>query len=101
MNNETQVAAVASEPIDTPLSHARALGLVGAAKIVVNGRVSEHRKAEYRAAEVLHGWALAGDDFQISRSDFDSAIEAAKTADKRGQYVPHVPALATSAGKGV
>lgn len=101
MKDNTQAATVAGELMDTPLSHARAIGLAGGATVAMNGQRVEHKKAEFRAAEVLHGWALAGEDFKISRSDFVSAVEAAKVADKRGQYVPHAAALANSAGKGV
>jgi hypothetical protein len=94
-------ALPASLPLDlkTPLDHGRALGLVANKRnTFFNDIREEFRSAEYRAAETLHGWGAhskhTADAFTITAAAFKAAIDATNSPDERGNYSPHVAALA-------
>jgi hypothetical protein len=83
----------------TPVEHGRATRDVRDGRNTFFGSVPEpYRSPEYRAAETLHGWGVhhlhTADPLLITREAFDAALVAGHTADERGNYTPHAPALA-------
>lgn len=87
----------------TPLEHGRDAGLVRDTSVAkFNGKASVVRSAEYRIAELLHGWAqhdrYSDKPILLSRADFDAAIEAAKAPAVDGTHKPHRAALAPHKG---
>lgn len=53
------------------------------------------------AAAVMHGWTLhehhEQKPFELTRADYEAAIEAAGKTDERGQPIPHAPAMSPHA----
>lgn len=100
-SNESPGHTASGEALLSPREHALSCGLIKAGVGVVkfgDTLEPELRGPEYRAADALHGWTASAqhsaDEMKISRSAFDAAIEATKTADARGSYKPHLEALA-------
>jgi hypothetical protein len=99
LKNEEPRSVEGGGALLSPREHALATGNIrNGAPVVFGGLSNEIRSPEYRAASALHGWDAytmhSAEPMKLTREAFDAAIDAAKTADKRGAYKPHEPALA-------
>lgn len=82
----------------TPLEHAQALGLVRSAfrQVRADGEKSDSMALfdwRHNSADALHGWSHheyhAGAPLQLTREDYEAALEAASKPRADGHYVPH------------
>lgn len=89
---ETPATGPISDGLATPEEHAAATGQFFKRPAFTGGQ-TQGAKPEYRAAAVLHGWTThslhTAEKLLITREAFDAALEAAQTADERGNYTPH------------
>jgi len=103
------------KPDNSPRAHAVALGYaprprkngltasINGARVEIGSR--PRGSWQHEAASILHGWQEhlhhTGEHIQITRADYELALEAATKTDEAGNYVPHQPALSPHKGKGL
>jgi hypothetical protein len=103
------------KPDNSPRAHAVALGYaprprkngltasINGARVEIGSR--PRGSWQHEAASILHGWQEhlhhTGEHIQISRADYELALEAATQTNEAGVYVPHQPALSPHKGKGL